>query len=71
MTFYEAREDWERRYWSRVLKSCGNNISLAAMQAGCYRQNVYTILARLGLHTPRQRAGGWGNSAWRSLGGPQ
>jgi DNA-binding NtrC family response regulator len=53
MSFSDARKqsqiDFERAYMSRLLESCGGNVSAAAREAGLDRSNLRRILTRVGL----------------------
>ncbi|MGB7541973.1 MAG: sigma-54 dependent transcriptional regulator [Burkholderiales bacterium] len=47
--FREAREQFEREYFAKLLQSAGGNVSEAARVSGIARQNLYGHMERLGL----------------------
>lgn len=47
--FREAREQFEREYFARLLRAAGGNVSEAARLSGLARQNLYPYLKRFGL----------------------
>lgn len=47
--FREARDQFEREYFSGVLRTAGGNISEAARLSGLARQNLYAHIKRLGI----------------------
>ena len=49
----EARDNFEREYFSQLLKTTGGNISEASRLSGIARQNLYANLRRLGI-SPQQ-----------------
>jgi DNA-binding NtrC family response regulator len=49
LTFREARDDFERAYFTALLKSAGGSVTEAARVSGIARQNIYGHLNRLGL----------------------
>lgn len=49
--FRDARDEFEREYFSRLLEGAGGNISEAARLSGLARQNLYPYLKRFGLVT--------------------
>ncbi len=48
-SYREAREQFEREYFERVLQCAGGNVSEAARLSGIARQNLYKYLERLGI----------------------
>jgi DNA-binding NtrC family response regulator len=48
-TFREARDDFERAYFSDLLKRAGGSVTEAARVSGIARQNIYGHINRLGL----------------------
>ncbi len=53
MNLRDAREVFERRYLSRHLELCGNNITELARQVGQERTHLYRKLKSLGLYTKK------------------
>jgi two-component system response regulator AtoC len=49
LSFREAREKFEREYFTRILQLAGGNVSEAARQSGIARQNFYSHVERLGI----------------------
>jgi transcriptional regulator with PAS, ATPase and Fis domain len=49
MSFREAREKFERAYFTRLLHLAGGNVSEAARRSGIARQNFYSHAERLGI----------------------
>jgi DNA-binding NtrC family response regulator len=48
-SFREARDDFEREYFSDLLKHAGGSVTEAARVSGIARQNIYGHINRLGL----------------------
>jgi DNA-binding NtrC family response regulator len=51
LSFREAREKFEREYFTKLLELAGGNVSEAARRSGIARQNLYTHTERLGIVT--------------------
>lgn len=49
--FREARERFERAYFSNLLQMTGGNVSAAARLSGIARQNFYAHIKRLAIVT--------------------
>ncbi|MGZ3414310.1 MAG: AAA-type ATPase lid domain-containing protein, partial [Isosphaeraceae bacterium] len=49
ISFRDARDDFERAYFARLLEISGGNISEAARLSGLARQNFYVHVEHLGL----------------------
>ncbi len=49
MTFLEARREFERRYFERLLMAHGGRVARVAAAAGITWKHCYRILHRLGL----------------------
>lgn len=49
LSFREAREKFEREYFTRLLHLAGGNVSEAARRSGIARQNFYSHTERLGI----------------------
>jgi DNA-binding NtrC family response regulator len=62
VTYKEAREEFERDYWSKLLALHNENITEVAKAAQVQRSNVYRRLTRMGvpLRRPLHR-GNWGD----------
>lgn len=64
MTFVAERQEWERRYWRRLLKKHGGHIAKVARESGYCRQQIYVVLRRLGMRLEKR----WcGNEEWQAL----
>jgi two-component system response regulator HydG len=59
--FAEAREEFERDYFSNLLKWTSGSVAEAARLSGMARQNLYGHIHRLGLDHARMRAGAEGH----------
>jgi len=49
LSFREARDRFEREYFTNILRSTGGNVSEAARRAGVARQNFYSHIERLSI----------------------
>jgi len=49
LSFREARERFEKEYFTKLLQSAGGNVSEAARRAGIARQNLYSYVERLNI----------------------
>jgi len=51
--YQDARADFEREYFRRVLDAAGGNVSEAARLSGIPRQNLYVRMKRWGIVTDK------------------
>ena len=54
-TFRQARDDFERSYFSGLLKRARGSVAEAARLSGIARQNLYVHFHRLGLDASKDR----------------
>jgi DNA-binding NtrC family response regulator len=53
LSFRQAREDFDRAYFSTLLRRAGGNVAEAARLSGIARQNLYAHVNKLGLATTK------------------